>query len=166
MRLNWRDLSAFSCNFAVTFGSGTNLCAIPILSNRPKSRKQNPHKSGNKLMQNCAKLCSQISCRYTFSILCQLCKSLLFIRLLRWGFSYHLGLVEFCGYFDRWSSQSLPKETSFGSHFAATGVTRSVASIYAHAPVQLRQENTNYFLKKHFYHLKIETTDTSFALYW
>ena len=43
------------------------------------------------------------------------------------GFSYHHGLVEFCSYFDRWSSQSLPKEISFcWSRRAGASEERSV----------------------------------------
>ena len=80
----------------------------------------------------------------------------LFIRLLQWGFSYHPGLVEFCSYFDRWLGRSLPKEISLDLILLKQELLRSVASIYAHALVQLRQENKFFFRKSIFITWKSE----------
>ena len=72
-------------------------------------------------MQNCEAF---VKIPFKFLVAAPTPKQLLLIRLLRRGFSnYHPGLVEFCSYFDRWSSQSLLNEISFGSHFAGAGAT-------------------------------------------
>ena len=77
--------------------------------------------------------------------------------MLRWGFSYHPGLVEFCSYFDRWSSQSLPKEISFGFHFAGAGATeeRSVHTRTCARTAKIRKQKL--FPEKAF--LSLENRD-------
>ena len=74
------------------------------------------------------------------------CKPLLFMRLLWWGFSYHPGLEEFCSYFDHCQANLCPKRSHLDLILLEQELLRSVASIYAHAPVQLRVKNCLVFL--------------------